>query len=827
MNARGAVLALGLLLGATRDARADHSDHGGSKELSTADQVRLEQVIEDVRTVMRQKERSSPYFKTLIRKIGEGVIENLRDSKVKTFQAENIGTFGAMLDLQLKESRQLWEVKRSNLPEAEKAKRREEIAEAARKEMGAIHGMDVMNNFHKEYNEAFEDWKSRREDHHDWPRGLPTRGHIDDMLRGNPRSAPHWSLSAQDKLSSGDRTGGLADLNRSIVLGGTVEAFTLRGILRLEDKDYAGAYDDAKKALELKPHDQSALALLKFSQGRVALEQRSLPKPSDPFSTARADRVAAGGALSAKGRDDGREEAAAATSGQQLRDAQRALQLDDFAAALALAQRALDTNAKNAAAHNLRATAYARMRDYDKSIAAASAGLAMAPKNGVLLNMKAFAENRSKKYRDALADANAAIETEPGSAFGYANRAYASAGLGDRGAMLADINRAASLDPVFQKAAADAAALQLPSDDDVLFLFPGETPNAIAASPGTPPRSKSFGLVVGAGIVGGLLLALALLGLVVFPIKDAVASMVSRITRSGPSIGHLATTPQPASVGGRVGGAIRGQYELIREIGSGGMGTVYEGADRSLGRRVAIKQMREELRLNRRDRERFVIEAKTVASLHHPNIVDIYAIAEESDDVYLVFEFVDGKTVHDLVQASGRLSPAEAVRISRSMAEALGYAHSRGVVHRDMKPSNVMLDGEGRVKVMDFGIARMAKDALTRHSRTNTAAGTPPYMAPEQEQGVVRKESDTYSLAICSYEMLTGKLPFVGIGAGMLMNKINMSFTPPSRAIAGLPDSFDEVFARAFQVKPEQRYHTPQEFSAALEAAGAGSGARS
>ncbi len=115
--------------------------------------------------------------------------------------------------------------------------------------------------------------------------------------------------------------------------------------------------------------------------------------------------------------------------------------------------------------------------------------------------------------------------------------------------------------------------------------------------------------------------------------------------------------------------------------------------------------------------------------------------------------------------------------------------------------TNVMLTGSGTVKVMDFGIARMAKDALTRYSMTQNVVGTPPYMAPEQEQGVVRKESDVYSLAICAYEMLTGKLPFIGMGAGMLMNKINMSYIPPSRSIAGLPESLDGVFVKAFRAR--------------------------
>ena len=156
--------------------------------------------------------------------------------------------------------------------------------------------------------------------------------------------------------------------------------------------------------------------------------------------------------------------------------------------------------------------------------------------------------------------------------------------------------------------------------------------------------------------------------------------------------------------------------------------------------------------------------------------------------------------------------------ITRSMVAALDYAHGRGVIHRDLKPSNVMINKEGFIKVMDFGIARMAKDAATRVSMTNTVVGTPPYMAPEQEQGVVRKEADVYSLAICFYEMLCGKAAFCGTGAGMLMNKVNMSYRPISKEVGGLPAGIDLVFARAFQADPDQRFHSAAEFLCALEA---------
>ncbi len=501
--------------------------------------------------------------------------------------------------------------------------------------------------------------------------------------------------------------------------------------------------------------------------------------------------------------------------------AKNALKLGDAEGAIAILNKALAQDPNNPALLNLRAQTYGRLGRWDDALKDAVSGLALAPGNMVLLNTKALSENRTRRWRDALATAEQMIAADPRNAWGYANRAHAWGGLGNKDAMLSDINRAASLDPRFQKAAAEAGQLQLPSDFDMMFLFPGESAKSVkpvaAAGAG---RGRSFSVVVGAGIIGGLLLALGLLSVAFEPIKRTVSSVFTK--RSGaPARTPALATAQPASVGGNVGGLIRGQYEISRQIGAGGMGVVYEGTDRSLGRRVAIKKMRDELRLNARDRERFVIEAKTVAALRHPNIVDIYAIVEDGEDVYLVFEFVDGKTVHDLVQSKGRLDAAAVVSMTRAMGEALTYAHAHGVIHRDMKPSNVMLTSSGQVKVMDFGIARMAKDAMTRYSMTNTVVGTPPYMAPEQEQGAVRKESDVYALAVCAYEMLTGKLPFIGMGAGMLMNKINMRYIPPSRNIAGLPEALDEVFLKAFQADPERRYPSPQEFVVALAAAAA------
>ncbi|MBI2789464.1 MAG: protein kinase, partial [Elusimicrobia bacterium] len=572
--------------------------------------------------------------------------------------------------------------------------------------------------------------------------GLPTRPMIDQMLRTNPNNPANWVWSARESLSNGDKSAGLSALDSAIKAGGNAEAFALRGGMRLDDKDFDGAYQDAKKALELNPGDKNAMGILQSTLGRTSPGVASGSAGGSgaggsgagggSYENRGAAGFAAGGFDTGRPREvPGMTSPAVLSSNQKLDEARRALAMGDLQSALSLAQRALDLNPANSAAHNLMSFVYSRLRDYPRAIASASAGLALDPRNAALLNNKAYAQNHATRYREGLETSTHAIEADSRNAYSYANRAYSYGGLGDKPSMLADIGQAAALDPSFKGAAAEASELQLPSNSDILFMFPGENP---AAAPAAPARGKSFGVVVGAGILGGLLLALGLLSTVLAPLKDSVVSAFTKATRRGPSVHALEEEATPvAAPAAEATGVIRGQYEIVRQIGAGGMGMVYEGTDRSLGRRVAIKQMRDELRINPRERDRFVIEAKTVASLHHPNIVDIYAIAEEGDDVYLVFEYVDGKTIHDLVQAQGRLHRSDAVRVTAAMGEALTYAHSRGVIHRDMKPSNVMLTSDGRIKVMDFSIARMAKDALARYSLTNTVVGTPPYMAPEQE----------------------------------------------------------------------------------------------
>jgi serine/threonine-protein kinase len=251
-------------------------------------------------------------------------------------------------------------------------------------------------------------------------------------------------------------------------------------------------------------------------------------------------------------------------------------------------------------------------------------------------------------------------------------------------------------------------------------------------------------------------------------------------------------------------------YDIVAPLGEGGMGMIYKGWDKVLKRPVAIKKLRVELQANPRERDRFLKEAEMVASLHHPHIVEIYTIIRDSKDTYLVFEYVSGTTLHELLNETPhrRMPPAKALALLRRIGEAVDHAHERRVIHRDLKPSNVMLADGGWVKVMDFGIARQVMDSLL--TTTNTIVGTPMYMAPEQAKGVVVKESDVFALGVTLYEMLTGALPFKG--PTEMRDKMDGRFVVPSALVPGLGAGIDEVVRKSLAPRPEDRYGSCAEF---------------
>ncbi len=256
---------------------------------------------------------------------------------------------------------------------------------------------------------------------------------------------------------------------------------------------------------------------------------------------------------------------------------------------------------------------------------------------------------------------------------------------------------------------------------------------------------------------------------------------------------------------------VKEQYEFLRQIGEGGMGKVYEAYDKVLKRKVAIKRVRPELVRSAYVREQFLAEARMVALLRHPCIVEIYTVIESESSLYLVFEYVDGQTLETRLDIDGRIPFSEAKRIFDYVCRGLHYAHSQDIIHCDLKPGNIMIKEDGTAKVMDFCVAKKSMDGNTG---ARTVAGTPAYMAPEQQKGFMRKQSDVYSLALCLYEALVGQVPWSVKGFDIATKRVY----PPSRLASGIPPEVDKLLEDALREDPRERIQSIDEFWARLNA---------
>jgi serine/threonine-protein kinase len=263
------------------------------------------------------------------------------------------------------------------------------------------------------------------------------------------------------------------------------------------------------------------------------------------------------------------------------------------------------------------------------------------------------------------------------------------------------------------------------------------------------------------------------------------------------------------------GAVLGGNYRVERILGRGGMGVVYEAVDMTLQRKVAIKRMTDELLAAGHDFELFVNEARLVAQLKHPNIVEIHSILREGGLLHLVFEYVEGRPLSAFLEQGRRISLKSVKGVVRQTAAALDYAHSRKVIHRDLKPANIMVSQGGGVKVMDFGIAHQAKLTVAKMTKTG-AWGTPPYMAPEQEMGSVGRESDVFALGVCLYEMATGRLPYSG--PNFLAQKRERVYKKATQRVPALPPALDAVIDKALAPEAASRYPTAGALAAALDA---------
>src|SRR5438094_7602985 len=258
-----------------------------------------------------------------------------------------------------------------------------------------------------------------------------------------------------------------------------------------------------------------------------------------------------------------------------------------------------------------------------------------------------------------------------------------------------------------------------------------------------------------------------------------------------------------------------GRYRVTRKLGGGGMADVYLAEDQELGRRVAVKILHDRYANDEQFVERFRREATHAAGLSHPNIVSIYDRGETNGSYFIVMEYVEGRTLKELIRARGPCPVAVALDYARRILAALGFAQRHGIVHRDIKPHNVVVDADGRLKVTDFGIARSGASQMTE---VGSIIGTAQYLSPEQARGSpVDQRSDVYSVGIVLYEMLTGKVPFTGdTPLEIAMKHLSEVPVPPSEVRDDIPDDLDMVVLRALAKDPEDRYQTASEMDADL-----------
>ncbi|MCK6077439.1 Stk1 family PASTA domain-containing Ser/Thr kinase [Paenibacillus silvae] len=266
-----------------------------------------------------------------------------------------------------------------------------------------------------------------------------------------------------------------------------------------------------------------------------------------------------------------------------------------------------------------------------------------------------------------------------------------------------------------------------------------------------------------------------------------------------------------------IGHQLGGRYEVIERVGGGGMALVYKAQDLLLNRNVAIKVLRQQFVHDEEFIRRFRREAQSAASLSHPNVVSIYDVGQEDDVHYIVMEYVEGKNLNEIIKERAPLQVDEAVHIASQIADALDHAHHNQIIHRDIKPHNILIGRNGRVKVTDFGIARAVTS--TTITQTGSVVGSVHYFSPEHAKGIVTGEkSDLYSLGIVLYQMLTGQLPFLGESPiSVALKHLQEEFDEPRKFNPLIPQSVENVILKSMRKNPQERYQSAKEMQNDLE----------
>lgn len=260
-----------------------------------------------------------------------------------------------------------------------------------------------------------------------------------------------------------------------------------------------------------------------------------------------------------------------------------------------------------------------------------------------------------------------------------------------------------------------------------------------------------------------------------------------------------------------IGLTLSGRYELLARVGGGGMALVYKARDLLLNRLVAVKVLRQQFTHDEDFVKRFRREAQAAASLSHPNIVSIYDVGQVEDTHYIVMEFIDGANLNEIIRDRAPLQADEAVRISAQICDALEHAHHNQIIHRDIKPHNILIGNNGRVKVTDFGIARAVTSSTI--TQTGSVIGSVHYFSPEHAKGVPTGEkSDIYSLGIVLYQMLTASLPFLGESPiSVALKHLQDTFERPRKVNPHIPQSVENIILKAMRKNPQERYQSAKE----------------
>ncbi|MFA5137959.1 MAG: protein kinase [Elusimicrobiota bacterium] len=637
------------------------------------------------------------------------------------------------------------------------------------------------------------------------------------LSRAFPNHAGLRAAYAQGLINIGDYQGGLREAKIATMLDPSDPI--IRSTLaqaQFHTNDFKGARENAERSVAGDPQNPEANAILRLTQGRDAPTENSMKGQKQPKMEGHAvftNRV--------KGRESPvAPESLRASLNPTGRAARQIGEMEAHMAAgrtdqaVKAGREALKTAPDDRTAHWANLLALLRAQRMSDALEAANKAVDVFPKDAKLYSARAYIHNMLGKHKEALQDSDKALEYDPVSARAYLNKAWALDAMGGNHlAVLANLRRAAELDPRYRELAAQAAAL---ADGELARLLAGMegTPRLreLPAGGEASGRLGRLSAITLACVLGGGLLWL---GLLTSPgWKDEFRHSLEKFLGRSPRVLDFMLSEKKDE-----GRLIGGKYELRRVLGSGGMGVVYAAMDKALDRLVAVKRMREEIRTVMSEKRRFLREARAVAALHHRNIADIFAVIEDKDEVYLILEFVDGKTASEVLRSRTRLPLPEAMHVARGVAAALDYAHAKGVVHRDLKPSNVMLSKDGQVKVMDFGLAREAKDCLDRLARTNTVVGTPAYMAPEQDERQVAAASDVYAFGVCLYELTTGRLPFTGLGEAVRKAKLAKDYVPASQLVEGLPASFDAALSLALEPDPEKRVTSAMEVLSRIDPA--------